>query len=216
MKKLPFLTFALGAYAWVVFASPSLTSELEFSRDALAGGELWRLFTGHLTHFSAEHLRWDLLVFVALGALVELRSRAHFVCCVVGGALLISLGVWWLQPQFVTYRGLSGIDSALFAYVAVDVLVLGWAERRWHVAGAAAAALVLFLAKVMFEVVFGQTVFVSAGDTFDPVPLAHLLGAVVGAVSASASAKRWRPGGRPRSAVRAPRLHRTAARSVIS
>ncbi len=150
------------------------------SRDALAQGEVWRLLTGHLTHFTAEHLKWDVVVFVALGSLVELRNRRHFLGCVAGSALAVSLGVWWLQPQFSSYRGLSGVDSALFGYIAMDVLKLACDEgRRWP-AFAAIVAMTLFLAKIVFELITGRALFVDSTAHFDPVPLAHLVGAVAG------------------------------------
>jgi len=152
------------------------------NRAALMHGELWRLFTGHLTHFSADHLKWDLVVFVALGSLVELRNRRHFLGCVVGGALAISLGVAWLQPQFTSYRGLSGIDSALFGYLVVDIWKLSRAEGLCWSAFAAGLAMTLFIAKIGFELITGRTVFVEVDSNFAPVPLAHLIGAVVGGV----------------------------------
>jgi rhomboid family GlyGly-CTERM serine protease len=180
MKKLPFLSLGFGTFSWFIFAQHGWTEALELSRTALARGELWRLFTGHLTHFTADHLQWDLVVFVALGSLVELRNRRHFVGCVVGSALLISLGVWWLQPQFNNYRGLSGVDSALFGYLAVDIFKLARAEgKRWS-AAVACIAMALFTAKIFFELGTGQTLFVENTADFSPVPLAHLIGAIVG------------------------------------
>lgn len=60
MKKLPILTLAIGALSLFVFLRPGWTETLEMNRAALAQGEFWRLYTGHLTHFSADHLKWDL------------------------------------------------------------------------------------------------------------------------------------------------------------
>lgn len=181
MKRLPFFTLLIAVAALVTHVVPGLASSLEFSREAIAAGQVWRLITGHLAHFSSDHLRWDLLVFLALGTLVELRSRAHFVACCVVGAGLISGLVWLMQPWLVSYRGLSGIDSALFVYVMLDVLVLAGREGRWLVALTAFAGLALFCAKVGFEFATGTTVFVAPDAAFSPVPLAHVAGAVVGA-----------------------------------
>jgi rhomboid family GlyGly-CTERM serine protease len=180
MKKIPFLTLGLGAFALFVFLHQGWSEALEFSRTALARGELWRLFTGHLMHFSADHLQWDLVVFVALGSLVELRNRSHFVSSVAGSALAISLGVWWLQPQFASYRGLSGVDSALFGYLAVDILNLSRGEGRRLPALAGGLAMTLFVAKIIFELSTGRTIFVENNAGFTPVPLAHLIGVIVG------------------------------------
>ncbi|MFT3869010.1 MAG: rhombosortase [Nibricoccus sp.] len=182
MKKFPFIAVIFTALALFVFRLAGWTEALEMNRIALAQGELWRLFTGHLTHFSADHLKWDLAVFVALGSLVELRSRRHFVAVLAGGALAISVGVWWLQPQFASYRGLSGVDSALFGYVAMDIFLIACAEKRYGTVLIAGLALMLFVAKTSFELVSGRTVFVDNSGGFAPVPLAHLIGAIVGGV----------------------------------
>lgn len=180
MKKFPFLTLGLGALAVFGFHQPGWTEAFEMNRAALARGELWRLFTGHLTHFTADHLKWDLAVFVALGSLVELRGRRHFFGCVAASALAISLGVWWLQPQFASYRGLSGIDSALFGFVAADIFRLARAEGRRLPAYAAAFGMTLFVAKIVFELVTGRAFFVESGEAFAPVPFAHLVGVLAG------------------------------------
>jgi len=184
MKKIPFLTLIIGTLALFVVVQNGSVEALEFSRTALARGQLWRLLTGHLTHFSADHLKWDLVVFLALGSLVELRNRTHFTVSVVGGALLISIGVWWLQPQFNNYRGLSGVDSALFGYLAADIFKLARAEAKRWTAVAAGLAMALFAAKTLFELNTGQTLFVENTVSFSPVPLAHLIGVIVGGVAA--------------------------------
>jgi hypothetical protein len=67
------------------------------------------------------------------------------------------------------YRGLSGIDSALFA-------LLLWQERRSRLAILCAVA---FAAKIAFEVFAGATVFVARmGTDVVPVPIAHVAGAM--------------------------------------
>jgi rhomboid family GlyGly-CTERM serine protease len=148
---------------------------LEYDRAALAGGEVWRLVTGHFVHWSAEHLWWDLLAFAALGVLCERESRTRFLACVGGAALTVSLTLWWAMPGLERYRGLSGLDSALFVLLAVTLMRHG--DSRRMVAGA--WALVAFLAKLAWEGVTGGALFVhDPGAT--AVPLAHLVGAVVG------------------------------------
>lgn len=180
MKMIPWLTLCLGALAVVFLRLPGWSEALEMNRAALAQGEVWRLLTGHFTHFTVDHLKWDVAVFVALGALVELRSRRHFVAVLAGGALAISLGVWRLQPQFASYRGLSGLDSVLFGYVAADIFKLARADYRRGPAAAAILAMILFVAKIVFELVTDRAFFVNNEAAFAPVPLAHLIGVVVG------------------------------------
>ena len=184
MKRLPFLTLFFAALAVVIHAMPGVTEMLQFDRSAFSHGEIWRLVTGHFTHFGADHLRWDVIAFVAFGSLVEFRSRRAWCYCVAISAVIISFGVNWLQPQFVLYRGLSGLDSALFAFVATDLLREGRRTRDKLMVALGSVALTGFLAKCVYELATGRTLFVDAGDAFHPVPLAHLLGAVVGILTA--------------------------------
>jgi rhomboid family GlyGly-CTERM serine protease len=174
---------------------------LELDRAAVARGEVWRLLTGHWTHWTVDHLVWDSLGFVVLAVLCETRvSRGRLLLGVAGSALAVSAGVWFLPEieHIARYRGLSGIDSALFVLLAVSLM------RERPLAGLALAA---FLGKSAWEVATGSTLFVQTGS-FVPVPLAHLVGGAWGLILGIAgrpptSMARLRCGGR-----RLPRVSR--------
>jgi rhomboid family GlyGly-CTERM serine protease len=180
MKRLPWCTLAFSALAVVVHCVPALTLGWQFDRAAVAHGQVWRFFTAHLTHFGTDHLRWDLLAFVILGAMAERISRSAFLVTLALSAGFITLGVWIAQPQFATYRGLSGIDCALFGLVVTNLLAVGWRERHGFSLAVGGLTLAGFAAKCVFELATGDTVFVETAGTFAPVPLAHLIGLVVG------------------------------------
>jgi rhomboid family GlyGly-CTERM serine protease len=169
------MALALSASAVAAFLVPGAARWLEYDRGAIAGGELWRLVTGHLAHWSAEHLAWDLIAFLALGVLCERESRARFLACAAGATVTVSLALWWAMPGLDRYRGLSGLDSALFVLLAVSLIRQG--VSRGVLAGA--WALVALLGKLAWEGATGGALFVH-----DPglaaVPLAHLAGALVG------------------------------------
>jgi rhomboid family GlyGly-CTERM serine protease len=166
---------ALGAGAVAAFLVPGAARWLEYDRAALAAGEVWRLLTGHLAHWSAAHLAWDVIAFVALGALCERLGRARFLACVGAAALAVSLAVWWAMPGLDRYRGLSGLDSALFVLLAVSLVRDGDSRRLLAGAGGLAA----FLVKLAWEGATGGALFVHDAG-LAPVPLAHLAGALVG------------------------------------
>jgi rhomboid family GlyGly-CTERM serine protease len=178
----PWASLLLTLLAALMYLSPELTAWATFDRTAIAAGELWRLITGHWTHWSGEHLGWDLLVFAVVGGALELRGRRNaFLTCTVLSALLISGGVWVLRPGMVEYRGLSGIDCALVTLAAVDFLRQAIRERQWGLSLALAGLLAGYLGKVTFEFATGQTLFVDSGQgLFVPVPLAHVLGGGLG------------------------------------
>gem|GEM_PF-6556031 len=134
------------------------------------GGELYRFLTCHFTHWTYEQLAWDALVFLVLGMACERRNRAAFHATLLASAIVIPIAVLLFAPNVTAYRGLSGIDSALFA------LLLTLELRRSRMVALCAVA---FAAKIVFEMTTGSTVFVSdLGAGVVAVPIAHLAGAL--------------------------------------
>jgi rhomboid family GlyGly-CTERM serine protease len=180
--RLPCVTLLLAALALLVHAAPTLAGRLEWT-DAPGGA--WRSLTCHWTHFSGPHLLWSTAAFVVLGGVAELRSRARMVACVVAAAAAIGAAVHSGLIDLAAYRGLSGIDSALFVLVAVDELITSRRTADRATAAWAIAGLVLLTGKTAFEMRTGGTLFAdvtSLGVT--PVPAAHAVGGVVGLIVA--------------------------------
>ncbi len=177
------LTIVSSLIALAVSLWPTAMTWLEFDRVAVAAGQWWRLLSGHLTHWNGEHLLWDVGAFVLLGVLCERLDRRRFAVCMLASAIVIPLVVWLASPEILVYRGLSGIDSALFVLLAVTVLRAEWASRDWRWVFGAAALLVAFAVKTGFEQMTGRAVFVdSVAAGFIAVPAAHTAGASVGVV----------------------------------
>ena len=61
----------MAAVALAAAALPGSLELLELNREAVAGGQIWRLFTGHLVHGSLYHLGLDLAAWVLAGLLFE-------------------------------------------------------------------------------------------------------------------------------------------------
>lgn len=187
VRRLPWLTLTIAGAVAMIHAMPELAAALTLRADDLATGQVWRLMTGHVAHWSGEHLLWDVLAFVALGVLGERMGRGWFIGVMAVAA--IAIGLWFCagQAALTHYRGLSGVDSALFVYVAVRYLAMGVRGRQWRLAGAAGLAVVMFVGKTVAEVLAGQPVFVGGGG-FEPVVEAHLIGAGAGLMGAAACA----------------------------
>jgi rhomboid family GlyGly-CTERM serine protease len=182
-RRLPVASLLLVMLAMALFALPGASACLQYDRTAIASGEVWRTVTGHLVHWSGDQLVWDGLALGFLGWLCERDGVAAFLRCVVLSAVLISLTLWFAAPWITTYRGLSGIDSALFALVAVRLGREAWLDRQWlklMLVGLVAGGFVL---KLVYEFASGATLFVdSSTGGMTPVPLAHVVGGLVGLV----------------------------------
>ncbi len=184
-RRLPGAALLLAVLALTVHLVPGINELLEYRREAIVAGQLWRLLSCHWAHFSLNHLSWDLLAFLFLGSAAEQRSRPRFLLTVFGSAVLVSAVVWFLIPGMAVYRGLSGIGSALLGLLVVQLIRDALRQKTPLVLIFPGAIVLLFLGKIGYELWFGTSVFVSDyGATVSPVPLAHLVGAAVGSAVA--------------------------------
>jgi rhomboid family GlyGly-CTERM serine protease len=104
----------LSAPALLSAVVPGAAGWLAYERTAIATGELWRVVTCHWTHWSFDHLAWDLAAFGVLVLIGWRASARRLLLALALSVVLIPLAVWTVLPTMVGYRGLSGIDSALF------------------------------------------------------------------------------------------------------
>jgi rhomboid family GlyGly-CTERM serine protease len=169
-----------------------LEEAAEFRRSATREGELWRLLTSHFSHFGWNHLVWDLAVFGVLGAVVERTNRRTFLHVLLWPAILIPLAVGLGEPSITHYRGLSGLDSALAAFLGMTLV----ADRTVSPTLRTIAFLSLggLAVKILVEWTSGSTIFVDhVAAGFHPVPIAHLVGGAVGAGVAVVAWSQRRP-----------------------
>jgi membrane associated rhomboid family serine protease len=124
-------------------------------------------------------------MFVVLGVLVEGRHRGSFVVTVLASATAITAVLWFAHPEVAAYRGLSGIDSALFTNAAILLYVDGRRFNRPVVRRMSALLLIGFVAKLIYELASGSTLFVDSTD-FVSLASVHAVGGFVGLISAVA------------------------------
>jgi rhomboid family GlyGly-CTERM serine protease len=183
MRQLPLASPVLVAFAVAASLIPDAAGWLQYDRLAIADGQWWRIVTGHFVHWSGEHLFWDALALGVLGWLCERERAGRFVQCAALSVVFISAILWIAEPGMATYRGLSGIDSALFVMLAAQIMRDAIARRDWPQVGLAGVVALGFAAKVGFELATGATLFVdSTAAEMTPVPLAHVAGGLAGLV----------------------------------
>ncbi len=166
--------------AVLIHGLPQLGTWLEYRREALVDLELWRLVTGHWTHGSFEHFLWDTLAFVALGCGLCALSPRAFRNTVLGSVAAISAFLLVYGERWEVYRGLSGIDTALFVALAGVLSLDGQGKQRWIFP----VALLLAAGKIGWEAVTGTALFAADIPGHAVVPLAHGVGAAVGLLAA--------------------------------
>lgn len=169
----------------VVFAIPEAAEALQWERGRSFPGSLLTSLTGHLTHWSRDHLIWDLATFIGLSILCLRLIPHRYGRCLGIAALAIPLEIALNQPSFQSYRGLSGIDSALFGLLLAAL----W-RRGSRTDGDQSAKLLAvigatgFLGKSLLELINGQTLVVDATAAgFTPAVSAHLVGLASGLIA---------------------------------
>lgn len=180
MKHYP-VTIAIVALSVLTAIFPGLASVLELDFQLAQQGEVWRWLTGHVTHFDFQHFFWDCSMFAVLSAICESRYRGGYAMVLLPCMLAVSITLSLACPQIACYRGLSGIDTTLFVWLAIDWV---WATMRrgeWVSSAVAGIGIVCLLGKLGYEAYSGQTLFVQA-DSFQPLVEAHIAGAICGMV----------------------------------
>ncbi len=177
------VTLLISIVTLALFNLPTLTSHFEWRNDLSSSNMLLSLFGCHLLHWNAEHLFWDLCMFSITGLLCEKSCRNAYYGTLLMSAVTIPLFVMWFHPALSSYRGLSGLDTALFALLITRTGLIANNEgdrlRFWGCLGLWLA----MLSKSLFEFSTGHVMFVDA-DNFVPIPVAHLVGIVCGTLFA--------------------------------
>jgi rhomboid family GlyGly-CTERM serine protease len=173
-RTISWVTIGLLSVLSLIALSPRFGPILVYDRTAILRGEIWRLATGNLVHFSATHFLFDTLALGIAGVMIERRGYRGFTVLCVIASLGIGCALLLFQPQTNVYGGASGMATAAIVFLALHGLRCEGAYR-W-VCG---AALVGVATKIVLEVALGHSLFLTQADSaFVNCPLSHLVGAL--------------------------------------
>lgn len=168
----------------VLSCSPALSHFFVYDRSRILSGEIWRLFSGHLVHFSTSHLLLNLGGFAVLWMLLHQFKALPSISKLLFSAALIGLGLLLFAPAITSYGGLSGLVTM------VAVLLIFELVRTRH----RAVAIFLFsllVAKIVRDFVQPDAQFIQFSTTTHTAPFAHLLGVIAaGFIGSRPSARR--------------------------
>lgn len=134
----------IAMYA-VMFASSRSEHRLEFDlptlirfgamhADALREGEWWRLLTAAFVHASIEHLIWNMVSLLFIGAYLEARyAAARYLALYIAAGIASNAAsaAWYWQTDLVQV-GASGAISALVGAGAVSAWRMGERGRQFR------------------------------------------------------------------------------------
>jgi rhomboid family GlyGly-CTERM serine protease len=173
------LVWSIIVSAIVVSNVPRLSELFVYDRRAILNGELWRLLTAPLVHFSASHLFWDAAVFGAAGMTITASGfRGLWPVCGFG-TIVPGLIFLLSSPGLERYGGLSGAATGAVAYCCLCSARQPGRQRVIWLLILAGIGL-----KIIVETATDTPVFAQVGSiSYRVLPSAHLLG-FIGAVAA--------------------------------
>jgi len=124
-----FANFAGLSSAVFLLCVPWL-ERLAYDPDAILAGEVWRLFSAHITHLSVNHAIVNALGFGLAGtALLELVSLRHLFYCAAGTAAAINLV--FLMPALQSDANFAGFSAILYGLVTLLAVLLSVKRASW-------------------------------------------------------------------------------------
>lgn len=169
------VTTVLIIGAFLTFFCQGLSGMLVYDRSLILSGEIWRLLSGNLVHFSKGHLVLDLLSLAVAGLIIESRRYPGFGLMCVISAVGVGVVSLLFLPDMHSYGGLSAIGMSAITYLCLFSLKEN-EPKRWVYL----IILLLTTFKIIHEIATGEMLFTSTNYTsIVPVPLAHLTGIIV-------------------------------------
>lgn len=158
--------------AVIAYHLPRLSDLLVYDRQAILGGEFWRLATAPVVHFSASHLFWDVLIFGVSGLAINVSGfRGLWLVCSLG-TIIPGLIFLLSYPELERYGGLSGLATGAAAYYCLCKARESASHRMiWLV------LLAMMGIKIFIEAASGVPLFARVESaSFRVLPSAHLAG----------------------------------------
>jgi len=176
-RRIPWVTASVVAAALATWGAPAAVQKLLlYDRGAVLQGEAWRLWSGHLVHFSASHLGWNLVVVGLAGAWIECSGFPAGGWFAALAPPAVSLALLAADPSLRYCGGLSGLATAAVVFACVSELRRASGPRALWWAALAAVGV-----KIAVEARSGRSLFAHyASESVRTVPLSHLAGGCVG------------------------------------
>ena len=147
-----------------------------YDQALIDSGDYWLLLSGNVVHLNWTH--WSLNIAgltVGIFFFGSYGSVFHWLFVIFMSANFVGLGLYWFNPEVITYVGLSGVLHGLLIYGGVR-------EIRFYPASGYVFLFIL-VAKLAWEIIYG--VMPGSENLIDGrvVTDSHLYGAIGGALA---------------------------------
>ena len=149
-RKLPWGFVLVALVALLFQCHPGWRSSLLYDHAAIAHGEWWRVWSGHLVHFGWPHFVADTGLFLILGFILGQTQHRLFPVVLLLLPAVISAAIYFFAPGMHRYGGLSAVDLALLLFVAGQGWQHNWKDWFWP------AVLAIYVGEIIFESTLGK------------------------------------------------------------
>ncbi len=184
MKEIRFSAILIFIALLAQFSGKAGFILLQYQREKILSGELWRLISGHIVHLSWSHMWLNLLALVLIVLIFKDLYSEKVWWLLLGTSMLgIDLGPLLFNPEIIWYVGLSGVLHGIF---------VGLALLYWRTTGVKGSILLLgIIIKLVAEQWNGAlpgSAELSGGRVIID---AHLYGALAGMLTALVMRPGW-------------------------
>lgn len=159
---------------WVL---QSYLGVLEFDRQRILSGEIWRIWTGHLVHTNNSHFAQNIvasiIIYFTFFTAIKLSELLLYSFVF---AALISVTLLCIYPSLGWYNGLSGLLHALAVYFSMRL-----ARNKDNIFW---VGLGIVWVKVLIESIRAYSGYESLIGDMKVITEAHLIGAFFGTATA--------------------------------
>ena len=150
---------------------------LEFDRQRILSGEIWRIWTGHLVHTNNSHFAQNIvasiIIYFTFFTAIKLSELLLYSFVF---AALISVTLLCIYPSLGWYNGLSGLLHALAVYFSMRL-----ARNKDNIFW---VGLGIVWVKVLIESIRAYSGYESLIGDMKVITEAHLIGAFFGTATA--------------------------------
>jgi GlpG protein len=173
--QIPILTILILGLSIVSYILPEVSSVLIYDRPTILKGEVWRLFSSPLVHFTRIHLFYNLLGFAIAGWIIEYKKYQYFGLLCLLMAFFISLSLMIMMPNIIYYGGLSGLVYGSICYIAL------WGLHESQPLRSISLVIIIIIpTKIILEIYLNGFILpYSKQQIFTPIPLSHIVGCLV-------------------------------------
>jgi rhomboid family GlyGly-CTERM serine protease len=153
---------------------------MEFDRFLILRGEIWRLLTGHLVHWSPAHFYLDSIVFILQGITFEKKIGRSYWLMLLLSALFIGASLLIFRHNLSYYRGISGLINTQLVVGTGFFIMDKTLEKR--IRGLYVICFSIHMIKIIYETIKRVPFFPThlIGDMGLFTPGAHLSGIFLG------------------------------------